>query len=80
MELGKDLAELTGGQTILFRTEPTALVPDGRDYSANGIPPDVEVRDSRSKENVEQDRGMVASCRRNGSPAFPWGSGQLTRA
>ncbi len=50
---GKDLAELTGGQTILFRTEPTVLAPDGRDYSATGIPPDVEIRDSRSKEKDE---------------------------
>jgi len=29
------------------------LAPDGRDYSATGIPPDVEVHDSRSKEKDE---------------------------
>ena len=50
---GKDFAELTGGQTILFRTEPTVLAPDGRDYSATGIPPDVAVRDSRNREKDE---------------------------
>jgi C-terminal processing protease CtpA/Prc len=44
---GKDLAELVGGQTIMFRTEPTVLSPTGRDYSLTGVPPDVEVPDDR---------------------------------
>ena len=46
---GKDIAELVGGQTILFRTEPTVLSPTGRDYSLTGIPPDVEIADVRNK-------------------------------
>ena len=47
---GKDMAELAGGTTIFFRTEPTVLSITGHDYSMTGIPPDVRVRDSRSKE------------------------------
>ncbi|MBI5821581.1 MAG: PDZ domain-containing protein [Verrucomicrobia bacterium] len=47
---GKDMAELVGGKTIFFRTEPTVLSITGRDYSTTGIPPDIQVRDSRSKE------------------------------
>ena len=47
---GKDLAELVGGQTIMFRTEPTVLSPTGRDYSLTGVPPDVEVPDDRGKD------------------------------
>jgi C-terminal peptidase prc len=46
---GKELAELVGGQTIVFRTEPTVLSPTGRDYSRTGVPPDVEVPDDRGK-------------------------------
>jgi len=45
---GKDGAELTGGRTIVFRSQPTVLSPTGRDYSLIGIPPDVRVRDDRS--------------------------------
>ena len=48
---GKDVAELTNGTTIIFRTEPTILSPTGNDYSIGGIPPDVEVPDSNGKEN-----------------------------
>jgi len=51
MLFGKDGAELTGGQTIIFRSEPTLLSPAGHDYSVSGIPPDVRVRDERSKEH-----------------------------
>jgi len=47
---GKDTADLVGGKTIFFRSEPTVLSPSGRDYSVSGIPPDVSVHDSRSKE------------------------------
>ena len=47
---GKDMAELVGGKTIFFRTEPTVLSITGHDYSTTGVPPDVRVRDSRSKE------------------------------
>ena len=47
---GKDLAQLVGGQTIMFRTEPTVLSPTGRDYSLTGVPPDVEVPDDRGKD------------------------------
>ena len=50
---GKDGAELAGGQTIFFRTEPTVLSPSGHDYSMTGVPPDVRVRDSRSKTKDE---------------------------
>jgi len=53
---GKDVAELVGGETILFRTEPTMLSPSGRDYSLTGIPPDVEVVDTKG-----EDRGAVLS-------------------
>ena len=61
---GKDLADLVGGQTIVFRTEPTLLSPTGRDYSLTGVPPDVVVSDDRG-----QDRDAVLSralelCRR----------------
>ncbi len=48
---GKDMAELVGGKTIFFRTEPTVLSITGHDYSMTGIPPDVRVRDSRSSGN-----------------------------
>lgn len=47
---GKALPELTNGRMIIFRTEPTVLSPEGRDYSITGIPPEVEVRDASSKE------------------------------
>ena len=46
---GKDLADLVGGQTIVFRTEPTLLSPSGRDHSLTGVPPDVEVSDDRGQ-------------------------------
>ena len=46
---GKDGAELAGGETIIFRTDPTLLSPSGHDYSLTGVPPDVSVRDSRSE-------------------------------
>jgi carboxyl-terminal processing protease len=44
---GKEIVKLTGGETILFRSEPTVLSPNGRDYSNGGIPPDVRVADRR---------------------------------
>jgi C-terminal processing protease CtpA/Prc len=44
---GKEIIKLKGGETILFRTEPTVLSPSGRDYSTGGIPPDVQVADRR---------------------------------
>jgi C-terminal peptidase prc len=47
---GKDLVELAGGKAIFFRTEPTVLSPTGNDHSRSGIPPDLRVRDLRSKE------------------------------
>jgi C-terminal peptidase prc len=47
---GKDVAKLTSGETIMFRTEPTVLSPTGRDYSTGGIPPDVKVGDLRGAE------------------------------
>ena len=50
---GKDIEELSGGQTIVFRMEPTVLSPAGHDYSLTGIPPDVKIPDSRSKEEDE---------------------------
>ena len=50
---GKDIAELTGGQTIIFRTEPTVLSPIGRDYSNGGIAPDVDVSDTREDQHDE---------------------------
>ncbi|HUJ12094.1 MAG TPA: S41 family peptidase, partial [Verrucomicrobiae bacterium] len=50
---GKDIEELSGGQTIVFRMEPTVLSPSGHDYSLTGIPPDVKVSDSQSKEKDE---------------------------
>lgn len=50
---GKDVAELVGGQTIFFRTEPTVLSPAGHDYSMAGIPPDVRIPDSKSHEKDE---------------------------
>jgi carboxyl-terminal processing protease len=48
---GKDIAELVGGQTILFRTDPTVLSPLGKDYSLSGIPPDIDVPEARGKDN-----------------------------
>jgi len=51
MVFGKDWAELTGGRTIIFRSEPTVLSPAGHDYSLSGFPPDASVRDERSKEH-----------------------------
>lgn len=51
MLFGKDGAELTGGQTIIFRSEPTLLSPAGHDYSLGGILPDARVRDERSNEH-----------------------------
>jgi C-terminal peptidase prc len=51
MVFGKDWAELKGGRTIIFRSEPTVLSPAGHDYSLSGIPPDARVRDERNKEH-----------------------------
>ncbi|MCX6898446.1 MAG: S41 family peptidase [Verrucomicrobia bacterium] len=48
MLFGKDGVELTGGQTIVFRSQPTVLSITGRDYSMTGIPPDTRIRDDRS--------------------------------
>ena len=40
---GKDGQQLDDGRTIVLRGEPRILSPAGKDYSTNGIPPDVTV-------------------------------------
>lgn len=44
---GKDIQKLKDDRVIVFRSEPLILSPTGRDYSANGIPPDIELADER---------------------------------
>jgi carboxyl-terminal processing protease len=43
---GKDFEKLSDGRMIVFRSEPTILSPTGKDYSEDGLPPDILVDES----------------------------------
>jgi carboxyl-terminal processing protease len=44
---GKDFEKLDDDRMIVFRSEPTILSPTGNDYSETGLPPDIEVGESK---------------------------------
>ena len=52
---GKDAQQLDDGRTIVLRCEPRILSPAGKDYSTNGIPPDVTVA---SAEGTGEDEAL----------------------
>jgi C-terminal peptidase prc len=66
MLFGKDIEELEDGRLLVIRVQPTVLSPNGDDYSANGIPPDVAVADARTTESdaiLERAAGLAVKSR-----------------
>ncbi len=48
MLFGKEMEQLEDGRLLVFRAAPTIESPSGRDYSADGVPPDIAVQDARA--------------------------------